>query len=41
MLIVKWFVIVIVLLVVVALAAGQLGLLQGTPPNIGAFPAKQ
>ncbi len=32
MLIVKWFVIVIVLLVVVALAAGQLGLLQGTPP---------
>jgi len=32
MLIVKWFVIVIVLLVVVALAAGQLGFLQGTPP---------
>ena len=32
MLIVKWFVIVIVQLVVVALAAGQLGFLQGTPP---------
>src|SRR5256886_17418074 len=33
MLIVKWFVIVIVLLVVVALAAGQLGFLQGTAPT--------
>ena len=32
MLIVKWFVIVIVLLVVVAVAAGRLGFLQGTPP---------
>jgi len=31
--IVKWFVIVVVLLVVVAIAAGQLGLLQGTPPT--------
>ena len=32
MLIVKWFVIAVVLLVVVAVAAGQLGFLQGTPP---------
>ena len=32
MLIVKWFVIVFVLLVVVAVAAGQLGFLQGTAP---------
>ncbi len=31
--IIKWFVIVVVLLIVVALAAGQLGLLQGTPPT--------
>ena len=31
--IVKWFVIVVVLLVVVAIAAGQLGLLRGTPPT--------
>ena len=33
MLIVKWFVIVFVLLVVVAVAAGQLGFLQGTAPT--------
>jgi uncharacterized protein (DUF1499 family) len=33
MLIVKWFVIAIVLLVVVAVVAGQLGFLQGTPPT--------
>ena len=33
MLIIKWFVIVVVLLIVVALAAGQLGLVQGTPPT--------
>jgi uncharacterized protein (DUF1499 family) len=33
MLIVKWFVIVVVLLVVVAIAAGQLGFLQGTAPT--------
>src|SRR5947207_1173803 len=33
MLIVKWFVIVVVLLVVVAVAVGQLGFLQGTPPT--------
>ncbi|HKB63686.1 MAG TPA: DUF1499 domain-containing protein, partial [Burkholderiales bacterium] len=33
MLIIKWFVIVVVLLVVVAIAAGELGLLQGTPPT--------
>ena len=33
MLIVKWFVIVVVLLVVVALAAGRLGFLQGTAPT--------
>jgi len=32
MLIIKWFVIVVAVLVVVAIAAGQLGLLQGTPP---------
>jgi uncharacterized protein (DUF1499 family) len=32
MLIVKWFVIVVVLLIVVAVAVGQLGFLQGTPP---------
>ena len=31
--IIKWFVIIVVLLIVVALAAGQLGLLQGTPPT--------
>ena len=31
--IVKWFVIVVAVLVVVAIAAGQLGLLQGTPPT--------
>ena len=33
MLIIKWFVIVVAVLVVVAIAAGQLGLLQGTPPT--------
>jgi len=33
MLIVKWFVIVVVLLAVVAVAAGQLGFLQGTAPT--------
>ena len=33
MLIVKWLVIVVVLLVVVAIAAGQLGFLQGTAPT--------
>jgi uncharacterized protein (DUF1499 family) len=33
MLIVKWFVIAVLLLVVVAVAAGQLGFLQGTPPT--------
>ena len=33
MLIVKWFFIAIVLLVVVAVVAGQLGFLQGTPPT--------
>src|SRR3979490_857988 len=33
MLIIRWFVIVVVLLVVVAIAAGQLGLLRGTPPT--------
>ena len=33
MLILKWFVIVVVLLVVVAVAVGQLGFLQGTPPT--------
>jgi uncharacterized protein (DUF1499 family) len=33
MLIVKWFVIVVAVLVVVAIAAGRLGLLQGTPPT--------
>ncbi len=33
MLIIQWSVIVVVLLIVVAIAAGQLGLLQGTPPT--------
>src|SRR5260221_10815775 len=33
MLIIKWFVIVVAVLVVVAIAAGQLGLLQSTPPT--------
>ncbi len=33
MLILKWFVIVVVLLAVVAVAAGQLGFLQGTAPT--------
>jgi uncharacterized protein (DUF1499 family) len=33
MLIIKWFAIVVVLLVIVAIAAGQLGLFQGTPPS--------
>src|SRR5258707_3108106 len=33
MLVIKWFVIVVAVLVVVAIAAGQLGLLQGTPPT--------
>jgi uncharacterized protein (DUF1499 family) len=33
MLIVKWFIIAVLLLVVVAVAAGQLGFLQGTPPT--------
>jgi uncharacterized protein (DUF1499 family) len=33
MLILKWFVIAVVLLVVVAVAVGQLGFLQGTPPD--------
>src|SRR5882757_2431236 len=32
MLIVKWFVIVVLVLIVLAVAAGQLGFLQGTPP---------
>ncbi len=32
MLILKWFVIAVVLLIVVAIAVGQLGFLQGTPP---------
>ena len=32
MLIVKWFVIAVLLLIVVAVAAGQLGFLQGTAP---------
>jgi uncharacterized protein (DUF1499 family) len=32
MIILKWFVIVVVLLIVVAIAAGQLGFLQGTAP---------
>ena len=32
MLIVKWLVVAVVLLIVVAIAAGQLGFLQGTPP---------
>ena len=32
MLIVKWFVIVVVVLIALAIAAGQLGFLQGTPP---------
>jgi len=33
MVIIKWFVIVVVLLIIVAIAAGQLGLLQGTAPT--------
>ena len=33
MLIIKWFVILVLLLIVVAVAAGQLGLLQGTAPT--------
>jgi len=33
MLIIKWFVIVVAVLVVVAIAAGRLGLLQSTPPS--------
>jgi uncharacterized protein (DUF1499 family) len=33
MLIVKWFVIVVVVLIALAVVAGQLGFLQGTPPT--------
>jgi len=33
MLIIKWLVIVVLVLIVAAIAAGQLGLLQGTPPT--------
>src|SRR5258707_15031156 len=41
MLIIKWFVIVVAVLVVVAIAAGQLGLLQSTPPtHLGARDGK-
>lgn len=41
MLIVKWFVIVVLLLFVVAVAAGQLGFLQGTAPaDLGARDGK-
>ena len=40
MIIIKWVLIVIALVVLTGLLAGQLGLLKGTPPPIWAFMAE-